>query len=129
MNPENLEKSINLIKENLAPLAEKIGQGVGWTYELFVRQVYVNAFTNLLWMPIGIGAFVLLRKLSKMGFKKSRYGSYKYDQVAVWFGIIILGFVGLLATLSPISDLIQALVNPNYQAIKLIIDLVKTQTH
>ena len=125
MNPNYLEKTIDIIKTNLQPLADKIGQGAGWTYELFVRQVYVNALTGLLWEVVGIGLLVTAKKC----FDKKLEDKYDdWDDYNKWFLIVPVLGIGLALTLLPLSNLIQALVNPNYRAIKLIIDLVKTQT-
>ena len=124
MNPNDLEKTIDIIKTNLQPLADKIGQGAGWTYELFVRQAYVNALTGLLWEVVGIGLLVTAKKC----FDKKPEDKYDDWNQNKWFLIVPALGIGLALTLLPLSNLIQALVNPNYQAIKLIIDLVKTQT-
>lgn len=126
MNPNDLQTSINMIKDNLQPLAEKIGQGVGWTYELFVRQVYVNAFTGLLWCIPGTILLILIKKFNSEKFQEWENENY-LEGLHIWLAIVF-GIVSLALVLLPLSDLIQALVNPNYQAIKLIIDMVKTQT-
>ena len=124
MNPNDLEKTIDIIKTNLQPLADKIGQGAGWTYELFVRQVYVNALTGLLWEVVGIGLLVIAKKC----FDKKLEDKYYDWEHNKWFLVVPALGIGLALTLGPLSNLIKALLNPNYQAIKLIIDLVKTQT-
>lgn len=128
MNPENLEKSISIIKENLEPLADKIGQGVGWTYELFVRQTYVEAISSFLCLPFGVAFLVLAKKIYKTKPRKPDYSDIIEPNVLRWTGVLAFGFIGMLITLDPIDKLVRVLVNPHYQAIKLIIDLVKTQT-
>ena len=119
MNPNDLQKTVDIIKTELTPLADKIGQGVGWTYELFVRQVYVNAFRGLLFIPVGIILAIITKKLIKRG-KKEQWESG-------WVFVALFGGLATWFILDPLADLMQALVNPNYQAIKLILDLVKTQ--
>ena len=123
MNPNDLQNTIEVIKTQLTPLADKIGQGAGWTYELFVRQVYVNAFSGLLLLVPGTILLFFFKKIVKSGMKDSYHEPDPFKYVGA--GLCLL--IGLCLVLVPIGDLIQTLVNPNYQAIKLIIDLVKTQ--
>ncbi len=123
MNPNDLQKSIDIIKTNLEPLADKIGQSAAWTFELFVRQVYVDAFSELLFVIPGVICLYISKNIYKSGLRDR----YKDIDPAKCFFMSVFLIAGLFMVLGPLSDLIAALLNPNYQAIKLIIELVKTQ--
>lgn len=119
MNLQEIASASALIKKELAPLTEKLGQGAEYTFGLFVKQVYVNAITSLLLIPVGIFFALVAKKLCK---KKTD----SYDEFLIWLsiaGCIILAFCLILL---PISGLIETLINPEYQAIKLIINTFKT---
>ncbi len=127
MNLQEIASASAMLKQELAPLADKIGQGAEYAFSLFVKQIYVNAFSNVLWIVPGI---ILLRfspKIWKMAGEqqaRSSYSNYEFT----YFGAILAFAIGLLAILLPISILIGAIINPEFQAIKLIIDTFKTTT-
>jgi general stress protein CsbA len=119
MNLQEIASASALIKQELEPLAQKIGQGVEWTFELFVRQAYVNAFTGLLWIVPGIILAVLAYKCF------TEKWIVRSDGVSLLLGFIA-GIMSLVLILFPISELIQVLVNPEFAAIKLIIETFKS---
>jgi hypothetical protein len=120
MNLLEIASASALIKQELTPLAEKLGQGAEYTFGLFVRQVYVNAFTDLLWFGIGIPLLFAGRYLLKRTQDKEIYDNSPY----YIFGVIALLIAFILIAL-PLSGLINALINPQYQAIKLILETIK----
>jgi uncharacterized membrane protein len=118
MNLQDIASASALIKTELAPLAEKIGQGAEYTFSLFVRQVYVNALTELLlWIPGIILLYIAKRFLDC----KSISNDLRF--VVILFCTVL----GLLFVLVPLATLIGVLVNPDYQAIKLIIETIKVK--
>jgi hypothetical protein len=126
MDVKNTEAMIELLKKELGPLAQAIGQGAGKTFEIFVRQAWVNAIQGLLFIPVGVIVFILGIIMYKKGSEKDEYGDTK------WCGfewIILLMFVGisLIMTLAPISDLIQVKINPEYAALNLMISTFKNE--
>lgn len=119
MNLSEIASASALIKQELAPLAEKIGQGAEYSFGLFVKQVYVNAFTGLLWIIPGMILFLLSAKLYRTKTE------YEADELMKWLGIIGSTVLGLILVLLSISGLIQAIINPEYQAIQLILQTLK----
>jgi hypothetical protein len=120
MTIQDTASALALIKQELEPLAQKIGQGADYTFGLFVRQVYVNALQELLFIPFGI--FLIFG--GKWLLKKDEYGGYKFD-IGPFLACIAF-LIAAFLILAPIADLIAALVNPQYQAIQLIINTFKT---
>lgn len=118
MTIQEVSSASAMIKQELEPLAQKIGEGVEWTYALFVKQVYVNAFGSLLWMIPGIIGIISTIKLWKRV-------NGTYEPEPVYFMLIILFLGSLTAILLPIFGLIQAFINPDFVAIQLILDMVK----
>lgn len=122
MNLQDIASASAMIKRELAPLAEKIGQGAEYTFGLFVKQVYVNAFIGLIWIIPGIIIWVLSSRLIKW-IKKENFTD---GDGAFLYVICGFGFVAALSMiLGPLPGLIRALINPEFQAIELIIQTVK----
>jgi hypothetical protein len=105
------------IKEQLQPLAEKLGQTAQFTYGIFIKQVWVNAITTALWIPVGI--FMLW-----LGIYSINYGRIHKDDSALLALILIP--LGIMAVLLPLVGIIQALINPDYAAIQLIFNTIKS---
>jgi hypothetical protein len=120
MNIQDIASASAIIKQELEPLAQKIGQGAEHTFGLFVRQVYVNAITNLLWIPVGVVfAWISVKLIPKIAKECKDNSLYSLEIVTIPLCLICL--------LVSLSDLIAVLVNPHYQAIKLIIEMFKSK--
>jgi hypothetical protein len=126
MNLQEIASASAMLKQELAPLADRIGQGAEYTFSLFVKQVYVNAFSNLLWIVPGTIVLTFVKPLWKKAreIEKQDYGSA--DSLWPYFGSALCLICGLIMILSPISELIGALINPEFQAIQLIIQTFRT---
>lgn len=114
MNPE----TIKAISDALAPIAEKIGQGAQFGWEVVVRQQLIEGIQSLaellVAVPLLIAFVILLRKYLKM----------KYESGKCW----IFGMLSILCLLWVLFDLesgIGHLLNPNYYALQFFIDLAK----
>lgn len=127
MNLQEIASASAMLKQELAPLADKIGQGAEYTFSLFVKQVYVNAFSNVLWIVPGIILLRFSHKIWKMAGEQQERSSYSNYEFT-YFGAILAFAIGLLAILFPISILIGAIINPEFQAIKLIVVTFKATT-
>ncbi len=123
MNIQEIASASAQIKELLTPLAEKIGQTGQYIFGLFLRQVYVNALIDLLWLPVGGFSFWLANHLYRWNKKhKNELGDEVFFLWMVVAGLLIFGLITILV---PLGGLIQALVNPQYKAIELIIQTLK----
>lgn len=123
MNLQDIASASAMIKQELEPLAQKIGEGAEYTFSLFVRQVYVEGIMNLFWIVPGIIVLVFSRKM----WTASKNQSYSSDKDGMRFVSMGLLLVGLTALLLPLANLVQVVINPEFAAIKLIIDTVKGQ--
>ena len=128
MNLQEIASASAMLKQELAPLADKIGQGAEYTFGLFVKQVYVNAFSNLLLIVPGVILLKLVKPLWKKAgemYKESYSGG---NEVFPAMGSGICLIVGLVMILVPIAEVIGAVINPEFQAIQLIVETFEATT-
>lgn len=119
MTPEAIKEIGNQLK----PLAEKVGQLGGNVFELAIRNNYVTAASEVVYMAIYIISIMLLIKNNK---KISRF---IYDKDLEFFadiGSIALAVVGIIL-LFCISDVLSRVINPQWSAIQDIANLAKAQ--
>lgn len=117
------EQTINQIKELLAPIGEKIGQGAEFGWEIVVKQQTVEAYIGLSVLVLGIILTFLTFHLAKKSDWKG--SSPRWNEIASMvcgvfgFFMLIIGFIEFLSTG------IGQLINPEYYAIEFFIGLVK----
>lgn len=121
----NITTSTQNAIDILKPIADKIGAGTQYVYELYVKQAYITGVTELLiWVPVG----VLLIIAGYRETKKGRNAYKKNDNLDSPILEIILGVVlitvGLSVTISVAANGIQHLINPGYVAIQDLITQV-----
>ncbi len=115
MNPQDLQQSIEIIKQELGPGSE-------WILEVYVRQAYVNATLSLLWLiPAFLLFFISYRTHKAMMLVKPPKNSVDDDTVFVYLFLMI----GVAFLTFPATRWIQVLLNPEYQAIKLMVETLK----
>ena len=105
-----------LLKSELAPLAEKLGEGAEYTFELFVRQAYVNGVIALLAL---LGLLILGILLTLVWRKFHDEGDALFPLIAITF---VYFFLGAIFLIEGVSTATTAFINPEYAAIKLIIE-------
>lgn len=121
MTPETIDK----IKEVFALIAEKIGQGAQFGWDIVVRQQYVAAWEGIFSAIIGIIiGYVVYRVV-----KKSMVECEK-DEYSNWFitGMLVGVFGGITSCLLIIGGIDQAIthfINPAYYALDFFIHLGK----
>lgn len=105
---------VNQVIEALKPLADKLGQGAQQFYVLAVRQVYISAFENLIWI-----ALLVYGAVKFYGWAKNE----ELDEFPRTFSgvgfVVAIVLIGVCICCS-ISDL----ANPDYAAISNILDMV-----
>lgn len=117
-------ETINQIKELLAPIGEKIGQGAEFGWQILVKQQIVEAYTSLLVLVLGIILTIFTVHLAKKS-------DWRSDSPPGWNEMIsaICGIIGLIALLIGLiyflSVGIGQIVNLEFYAIKFFIGLVK----
>ena len=117
----NAEQIIALLQKALGPVIDKIGLGAEKIYQILLRQVYLNAFSSLIFIPIGL--FIYFKWI--IGLYKDDDLDTDIGLILKWIAIIILSIASLILILTPIFAVVQVLVNPDYEVIKLLMDTAK----
>lgn len=120
MDIDKLKSAIDLVKDEMSPVVEKLGQGAEFSYSIFKKQAYAVAFADLIWLIPGVIMAWLTVFLTKQAI--SRNGDSTLLALTIPMGIAALSCL-----LIPIYQLIITIVNPDYQAIQLIINTFKTK--
>ncbi len=110
MNPEN----INAIKEALAPVADKIGQGAEYGWEVLVAGQFAEGVATLILSCLGIVASVLV-----VHWGKNRYAVDDMDINAMM--AMALGWLSLLVLSGFVYHGLIQVVAPEYAALKFLI--------
>lgn len=135
MNEQTIEK----IKETLAPLAEKIGEGAEFTYMTIYKQVIAEASVTLGILAVFAVLFVIgTAKWHRYAMKKhreaekrdsdSRFDISMYDgDYAFWavFGPACVWVVYIVTVFTTGARAVLTLLNPHYYAIERLLEIVQ----
>lgn len=121
MNPDDIVGIVERIAELLTP-------GVQRAWEIAVRQANAQAIAYLVWAVVGIivavvAAIFLVRVCRVLRREKSAF----YDGIGMEMaatGLAVLVFAVLLVAGCNLNNAILYLVNPEYQAIRILLGLV-----
>lgn len=105
-------ETVNAIKDALAPIAAKIGQGAEYGWDVVVRQQYINGVLNIAYSIMGL-VYLLV-------YIPYLFRAIKRDKESEMFPIMVGGVIGIFALLALIIDLgngVQHLLNPAYYAL------------
>lgn len=115
------------IKIAIASLAESLGVAAERVYEVLVIQQTVEAVVYLIFLLTGICCWVILIKIGvKIKFKKGDPATQK-DTIYLIF-VIVISIIGAITTgagLNNIDTIITGFINPEYAAIKEIMEMIK----
>ena len=124
MDPNKIKDSIQAVIEALTPLAQKLQVPLEKLFEWAVRENYVKAVGDGIWVIIGIALIYFGYRLLKwrMSLKgKEDVGDesmlYILAGLLLLVGTIIVGFF--------FYDIAARLINPEYHAILDVIDKIK----
>lgn len=123
MSPEQFQQYIDIVKTESAPYVEQLGKTAEWTFELFVKQVYVNAFTSLLLIIPSLFIFGLSCWLLKRRTKIT--SGDETGNFFLFIACMSLFALSFQLMWDGITPLIQAYINPEYAAIQLMFETVK----
>jgi len=128
----NLEKTIEKLTPMFQSIAEKIGEGANFGWEVVLKQQMAIGFQLILINIVGIIMSIIFFKLIlKYGIKA--YKHYKEDgdeglQFSCLVGSAILGiplFIFTCNCIIHLSNGIMHLINPAYYALEFFINLAK----
>lgn len=127
MNPEQVTQ----IKEALAPLTEKLGQGAEFVYETYVRQAIMQGviqvsiaalFLIVVLLAATKGRVWITKKIAAENAKS--YGDPElFLGGGIFVGLVCLAL--LCVAVGLISDGVMHLTNPHYYAIKDLVASVR----
>ena len=117
-------KTIDSIKEVMAPIAQKIGEKAEWSWIIVIKQMYVVAVEGGLWAILGIVGLIISIILYRKGLKRTRKDDY--DDGSQYYGpAILIGGLSLFALILGTGTMVTHLINPDFYALQFFIDLVK----
>lgn len=117
----NTEALIEQLKPVFAPLAEKIGQGAEFGWKVILKQQYVEAFQAFLFGAVVVVLWLAYQKWWKYTQALTDEGERNVARFIPFALLCALTLVALLVVGSGIGHLI----NPEFYAIRFLLDLVK----
>lgn len=121
MSDELIQKILDYIRQTGEAVTTK-------GFELALRQVTVDAISAGILMILGIGAVFLAVKLAKIAINESRKRGSEQDEIKTTVGgiaSVILGVIGPLVALVNTQVVINAIFNPEWVAVHMLLRLVK----
>lgn len=122
-----MTQTFEAAKPALDSLAAKLGVAAGHMWAVLVRQAYVDAFSNLVFMAIiAVMWFYAIKGYARYRKLDSRVREDVFEDwiFAFVFGGIIFGIL-TIAAVAALFISIGELVNPEYYAIKTVLDALK----
>ena len=118
------EETVDAIKEALTPIAEKIGEGAKFGWEVVVRQQYVEAFGLIasavsFLVVFGLGIFFI-----RKGINYERKNNYDDEGLAFTMGGVGMTVLGAVFAGVNLYQGVARLINPEYYAIQFFIGLI-----
>lgn len=110
------------IKSGITALSSSLKVGSEHVYEVLVRQQLVESITSLIILILSLIGFILSHKIFKKGFKDD------WDEDGLWLTFIFICIptaVFFVYNVFTINSMITGFVNPEYGAIKEILEVIK----
>jgi len=129
MNPETIKQTLRVISEALTPLADKLGTSAEYMFGLAVKQVYVNAFTAVLFLVfLGVALYGFFRFIKWGNAKEadSNYSRFDDNETFVMVAVVSGIILAILLTIGVVYffDCVPSVINPEYKAIQNILRMV-----
>jgi len=124
MNPE----TIKAIQQSLEPIAQKIGEGAKFVYEVYYRQTLVEGYLQII-IPvlICIGLIFLTKSWRKFALKKALHcdGYIRDNWIgARWIAPTVVWVIFSVVSLISITEGAMKAANPHYYTIDRIMTSV-----
>ena len=122
------EQTTKLIEQ----LAQKLGTTTEFIWEVLIKQAYISAITDIIYIVliiiVGILIFKKHYKFSKI-YKDDFGTTSEYDEseskIIFMIAIGMLWLIAALYTFFSIGNIIEGFANPEYWALKQILDAIK----
>ena|SRR3990167_6807207 len=109
-------ETINKLKEVFAPVAEKIGQGAQYGWEIVLKQQYLEAFVSSIEFLICIPALVVSYFWAKKIIKED------WDAIS-WVPFSIWTVAWIMLSIFSLETAIAHFLNPEFYAIEFFLNL------
>lgn len=127
MNPNNIKQSIQAVIDGLTPLAQKLGVPLGQLWEVMVRQNYVYAVYNIVYVICGVIMLYGAWKWNLWIIKRKSENSFSDSDIG-YIGVIIISILASVIILTSATEAIGRFVNPPYYIIQDITHLIQSST-
>ncbi len=122
MNQEQVQQLIDMAQTGVTKMAESMGIAVPELWRILIKQQYVEAVGNFILAFIGMVCFYALYKIARWVVKNPDTSDGLI--LAIMMGgmmLAVLGVMGLFGLYEGIAHMI----NPEYYAIKDIVEFIK----
>lgn len=117
MNTETIQQ----IKEAFLPVAQKIGEGAEFGYEVVYRQQIVEGIISLGWVLACLGIIGLIAYATYKDWENVKHSANVPLVVLGWIPASVL----MVSAIAHFDFAMKHLLNPHYYAIEFFVNLVK----
>lgn len=118
--------TVEAIKTALVPVAEKIGQGAQFGWEVVMKQQYAEGLAGTVLGSLAVLVFtVIYFFVWKNALERDKYGDYDGDMLGAGVMTTILSMILFIPICFWLYTSILHLINPAYYALDFFIHLVK----
>lgn len=129
-----MEVFADKLSEAIQVMADKLGVAAEKLYPVLIKQAHIDARFAFLWAAIGLAMLIFIgimiyqfyfKVIDGGGYKTTRSSDWDSGHIAFWMSAVIGAFVGLIMFACNLRTFGTAFYNPEWHAIKMILDLVK----
>lgn len=123
------DKTSKLIEQ----LAVKLGTTAEYLWTILLKQAKISAINDIIFLSVSLLFGFILFRIHRYLLKERKVGGYeesyyhKYEEAAILPMVIftVAFTITFIISLSSISNIINGLLNPEYWALKEILDTIK----
>jgi len=108
----------------LEQLALKLGTTTEYLWGVLISQARISAITDLIYIILVSIIGIIIYKVHKNLMKEDKYDYYEEPLIAVMFIVSFVWCVLFIACFFSIGNIINGFFNPEYWALKEILDVV-----
>lgn len=128
MKPEEVTQFVGALTQGLTDLEAKLQQPAEQVFELFVRQNYIKGIINIVATILGVIITIFVVMFNKYVWKKYKDDDALNEMFAsLWVASFFIIFTIWVFVFISLENNISRFINPNYMALKDILELIKTQ--
>jgi formate hydrogenlyase subunit 3/multisubunit Na+/H+ antiporter MnhD subunit len=126
MNPVEIKNTIEAIIQGLEPLEQKLSVPLGFLWQVAIRQVYVDLVTDILFFIVFLfGVYFWIRLFRYYQKNENNLEENTKEMMFIFaLGLLVFCCVFFYA-IALIIEAPKALLNPEFEAINKILNLLK----